>query len=85
MFDVVALCDDRGLWPPVVFGWVRRVRWARVVLASMVGQQCVAQDGHHVEAMLGGGRCITADLVAVSGAVFAGEAPGDVLLHLAGP
>lgn len=36
MFDVVALCDDRGLWPPVVFGWVRRVRWAWVVLASMV-------------------------------------------------
>jgi adenine-specific DNA-methyltransferase len=26
-----------GLWSPVVFGWVRRVRWGRVVLASMAG------------------------------------------------
>lgn len=45
----------------------------------------VAEDGHHVESVLGCGGEDPADCVAVLGAVFAGEAPGDVLLDFGWP
>ena len=85
MFGVVALCDDPGV---VVSGRV----WVVVRLGGRgefwhpwPAPQRVAQDGDHVEAVLGGGGQDPADRVAVSGAVLAGEPPGDVLLHFAGP
>jgi hypothetical protein len=42
--------------------------------------ECFAEGGQHVLAMFGCGGEVSADCVAVLGAVFAGEAPGDVLL-----
>ena len=42
----------------------------------------LAEGGEHVVAVLGRGGEVSADCVAVLGAVFAGQPPGDVLLDL---
>jgi len=43
----------------------------------------LAQGVYHVAAVLGGRGEVSADSVAVFGALFAGEPAGDVLLHFA--
>ena len=47
-------------------------------------EDCFAQCVHHVVAVLGGGRQVSPDAVAVLGALLAGETSGDLLLGLAG-
>jgi hypothetical protein len=56
--------------------------WGGIQRSSQDG---LAEGGHHVLAVLGRGGEVSADCVAVLGVVFAGEAPGDVLLDLTGP
>lgn len=68
MFGVVALCDDPGgWWFPVVSGWVWGLGGRGEFWHPWPASQCVAQDGDHVEAVLGGGGEDPADRVAVLG------------------
>ena len=47
-------------------------------------EEDVAQDGHLVASVFRGGRHIAEDCVSVSGAVFAGQPAGDLLLDFRG-
>ena len=54
---------------------------ARGRLPGAAGEDA-AQDGHDVLAVLAGGVDVAADVEPVLGGLFAGEAPGDLLLGL---
>jgi len=85
VFGVVALCDDLGCGFRSCLGGCAALGGCGELWHPWSAPQCVAQDGDHVEAVFGGGGEDPEDRVAVLGAVFAGEASGDVLLYFGRP